>query len=326
MSTSSHVMTKSIVFENVEVRFISSATDEAMDVMDNLYVICKEEEFKISFRSENESVDVYVFMQKSDKVTGAYRVNQGRWTTFDHGVNGKTFVAVPTDIEDARELGIVKGSDSNGSIKIMVCRPEIKQVKKSAHRGGGAEESFDTEGGNYRSSTMQEKSMFGEMAIVNGRESNQRTTFADEMKVDRNRDLTFYARLITRKSAQAVIGVTTSITTETNIPYASNVGTSSQVSVTTQGEAQFGAWSGRGEDDVLVYVFNPDRSIQGQYIKRKLLNGRQSGCTVTHEEFIRMNSGVSVTTTTTTTVTYPQPSRPKYTPIEGTRPKRADEL
>lgn len=117
--------TDRITWDNISVQFISS-TGQPMRIKDNLYVLCKEETFSLSLMSTHQPANCHIYMQGSNVPTAHYRITPKEWSNFTCGINGLTFVAVPTTIEDAKDLGIIEGSDSNGAIKFIIHRPKVR--------------------------------------------------------------------------------------------------------------------------------------------------------------------------------------------------------
>lgn len=324
-----------------------------MDIEDNLRVRCSEEIFELSLRSEDEPADCYVYMQGSDKITGAFRIHPGKWTTYTCGFNGLTFAAIHTNTQDARQVGIKEGSESNALIKFLIHRPVVKvafvpvMIQKSMHssfqsfsparetyRSCSGEETMKADSGPSRETTRGEKSLKSlpvrEMAIAHGGVSSQKLCNAADMEIDPNRSITFYARMINRPEIPKATAP--EIASNVNIPYASNVGqfhtdgfeyannSAYSFSVPDQVPAR------RDEDDVIINVIFPDGMSKVLNTKRKYIGGHAPGCTIPVAEFVRLGGNFNITQTHTTTITYIQPPKPKYTPITGAYPSKVGDF
>lgn len=204
-----------IVRENLKVRIIDAETGHPYSIKDNQIVLCKPgRQFKVSFKSEGESMNVQVYLQGSEIPAGSFRVSSHSWSTFEHGGDKATWITLDPKTMDAASVGITQGKVDNGLIRFNVERPYKKEVEAHPIFGQGGrlyktngskvvlESKVDEEPSTFQGGLI-EKSMsightprFAEVGIAHGHDSTESYSHSKSLKIDQKRDMVFTVRMV----------------------------------------------------------------------------------------------------------------------------------
>jgi hypothetical protein len=90
-------------------------------------------------------MSITVFLQGSKESVGSFRVNKGRWSTYDHGDTQSTWHTIASGTEEAKDANIGRDDPNNALIHFQIQRPyqdsdedghgEIQFKKKSVTIG-----------------------------------------------------------------------------------------------------------------------------------------------------------------------------------------------
>jgi hypothetical protein len=180
-----------ITKEGLYIRVLDSETGKPYTIKDNQIVMCRAgKPFQLSFRTDQEIMNITVKFQGSSQTGGYFRASPGSWATFEHGDNDKTWVTLDSSTEDAKEVGITQADVNNGTIRFEVQRP---RKQESVFRTRGYVPECKSTGPVFEKNSNHR---FTEVGIAHGPKSNVKYNNAEHVPMDRSKDFTIVVRMI----------------------------------------------------------------------------------------------------------------------------------